>query len=536
MAEEEFTVDPEYIQVQFTDNDEVMSFAKNLRAGNSGTDSFNKQVDTLREFDGLSTGMKSKMTRRINKYLKNETDTAGSKQRTREEVSGYGIFEAVAPVYNLDYLARLYEINPVHYAAINAKVSNVISLGYRWEETQATQNKLSDLVATGDEERLSRARRKLDRIRLQLDDWLESLNQEDTWIETLERVYADREIMGQGYLEIGRKSTGEIGYVGHVPAQTIRMRRHRDGFVQVVADKITYFRNFGDRSTPNPIGDDPNPNELLVFRKYSPRSTYYGTPDIISALNAVAGEEFASRFNLDYFEHKAVPRYLIVVKGAKLDAASQKKLLQFFKTNLKGTNHRSVYIPLPPSIGDRKVEFEIVPVENKVQDASFVKYHELNRGAILTAHRVPAGKVAVSGGSSSLGGSRLEEKMFKEEVARPTQINFENRLYPLFKEKTDVYDFRFNELTLTDEETKSKIHERQVRAGILLRNEARQELGHAGIEGGDKMVEAFEKPATGAEQRSQATRGRMREQNDDNGANNSDPGTRNTDGEGTRER
>ena len=522
------------VEVMYTDDDKAMSFARDIKM-NKGRDTFGKQVDELRKMDGLSQGMKSKMTRRVNKYLRGSEGAAESKSKTREElVTGYGVFEAVPPLYNLEYLARLYEVNPTHYSAVNAKVSNVVSLGYHWEETQKTQDKIAQLVAAGDDDRIDRARRKLARVRGDLDEWLEELNEEDTWIEILEKVYADREIMGVGYLEVGRKANGQVGYVGHVPAHTVRMRRRRDGFVQIVSNKVTFFRNFGDSTTADPIGNDGQPNELIALRRYSPRSTYYGVPDIVSALGAVAGAEFASRFNLDYFEHKAVPRYIILVKGAKLPPKAERKLIDFFQNNLKGEHHRSVYIPLPPSVGDEKVEFEIVPVEAKVQDASFQRYHEMNRNEILMAHRVPLSKVGLSA-DMSLAASREADKFFKEQVTRPIQQNIEKHLKPLIDEKTDMFAFRLNELTLTDEETQSKILERYVRLGVVLRNEAREKLGYKGIPGGDEMVDMFKKPGQeAAETRSQTRRGRSREQADDNGANNSDPSDRNTDGEGSR--
>jgi capsid portal protein len=45
------------------------------------------------------------------------------------------------------------------------------------------------------------------------------------------KVYTDLQATGNGFLEIGRTVTGEIGYVGHIPATTVRVRRLRDGFV-----------------------------------------------------------------------------------------------------------------------------------------------------------------------------------------------------------------------------------------------------------------------------------------------------------------
>jgi capsid portal protein len=53
------------------------------------------------------------------------------------------------------------------------------------------------------------------------------------------KFYTDVQATGNGYLEIGRKVTGEIGYIGHIPSATIRVRRLRDGFVQIVQDTVS---------------------------------------------------------------------------------------------------------------------------------------------------------------------------------------------------------------------------------------------------------------------------------------------------------
>jgi hypothetical protein len=45
---------------------------------------------------------------------------------------------------------------------------------------------------------------------------------------------------------------GEIGYIGHIPATTMRVRRLRDGFTQIISGKVVYFRNF-NAINPNPI-------------------------------------------------------------------------------------------------------------------------------------------------------------------------------------------------------------------------------------------------------------------------------------------
>ena len=115
-------------------------------------------------------------------------------------------------------------------------------------------------------------------------------------------------------------------------------------------------------------------------------NNYYGIPDIIAAQNAMAGNELSGKYNLDYFENKAVPRYLITVKGAKLSPESERKLLEFFQVGLKGKNHRSLYVPLPADTSDTKVEFKMEPIEANPQESSFNSYRKMNRDEIGRAH------------------------------------------------------------------------------------------------------------------------------------------------------
>jgi capsid portal protein len=147
-------------------------------------------------------------------------------------------------------------------------------------------------------------------------EWLESLNDDDSFTTTMMKVYTDVQATGNGYLEIGRTTRGEIGYVGHIPATTMRVRRLRDGYVQIIGNKVVYFRNFGAKN-PNPVTADPRPNEIIHFKQYSPLNTFYGVPDIIVGnANLLMETSLASQYNIDYFENKAVPRYIMTLKGA----------------------------------------------------------------------------------------------------------------------------------------------------------------------------------------------------------------------------
>lgn len=502
-------------------------FSRFMSSQEEHFDPFMQTAEDLNKYAGLSPSVKRKNTRMMQKYHQGVSGVK-SKKIEDPDVTGYAMFEVVEPPYNMDYLARVYEISSPHHAAVDAKVSNIVGLGFDLVETDATREKLEEIEDT-DVDRLNFLRRKLARLKTRLHEEIDGFNEDESFTETMKKIAIDFDATGNAYMEIGRKVDNTIGYIGHIPSPNMRVRRNRDGFIQIVNNKIVYFRNYGDTSSPDVVGNDPRPNEVIHFKKYTPTNNYYGVPDIIPALPALAGDEFASKFNLDYFENKAVPRYIIVVKGAKLSDDSQRKLLEFFQTGLKGKNHRSLYIPLPADDGNTKVEFKMEPVEAGVQDSSFKNYRMENRDEILMAHRVPVTKVSMSSGIS-LAAARDADKNFREQVTKPTQEYFEKKINKIIREFTDMFKIKFNELTLTDEDTQSKIDERYLRMQVLVPNEVRSRKGLPALDSGDSPIVLNAQAR--AEQTAQATRNRSRDQERQGNSPDQSGEARNPQGEG----
>lgn len=460
------------------------------------TDPFAKKPDEYNSLNGISPTFKANNTKALKKYLRGK-DGAESKQiHEKEYLTGYDTFEVVTPPHNLEHLAKLYTLPSaaVHYAAVNAKVANIVGLGYKLVETPKTKRALEQAQEKGDKQ-AKNLRRRLDEQREEVMEYLEQLNEEDSFTEILTKVWRDYEVTGNGYLEIGRKKSGEIGYIGHIPSTTMRIRRKRDGFVQLSGFDAQFFAHYGagidDEGNPRPIANplgEGTPNEVIHFKKYSPTSGYYGVPDIIAAQSAIAGNEFASRYNLDYFENKAVPRYAIILKGATLTPNAESSLLSFFEASLKGQNHRSIYIPLPGDTPDQKVDLELKAIEAGIQDSSFNNYRRANINDVLMAHRVPISKIS-TGDGGSLAIARDADKTFKEQVCGPEQKIAEKKVGAPIKELTDSFEFKLVEMTLTDADTQSKIDERRVKNGIDLPNEIRARDGLGGIKGGNERVD-----------------------------------------------
>jgi PBSX family phage portal protein len=497
--------------IDITNNSDWFTFKKEQ----ASTDPFAAGLEDLKKVKGLGPTFKRKVSRELSKAFSGVENTGTQQNLLAQAITGYAMFDLIEPPYNLEYLSKVYEISTYNYAAINAKVANIVGLGYDFIETKKTNDAFDSIT---DEKQLERARRKLNKLRQDLHSWLDTTNEEDTFTQTLIKVYTDLEATGNGYIEVGRTTAGNIGYIGHIPSKTMRVRRLRDGFVQLLYGKAVFFNNFGDNQTENPIaGQEDRPNEIIHLKKYTPMNNYYGIPDIIAAQVALAGNELSGRYNIDYFENKAVPRYIITVKGAKLSTESERKLLEFFQVGLKGENHRSLYVPLPADSADSKVEFKMEPIEAGSQEGSFEKYRKSNRDEILLAHRVPINKIGTPEGVN-LAVARDADKTFKEQVCRPSQMILEKKINRIFEEKTDALLLKFNELTLTDEDTQSKIDERYLRMQVITPNEVRIRKGMIPLEGGDEVVQL--KPEAAAEERSQA--GKTRARDSERSANSSD--------------
>jgi len=472
-------------------------------------DPFNKSWDLLKDYSGLEQNFKRKTARNVSKAINTATPAyldaanaipsgpdASSKQINPGTVyrNGYGLFDVITPPYNMYELANFYDTSFANHAAIDAKVENVVGLGYSFEVADRTMLRFE---MNDDQGAVDRARRRIERMKLELKDWLENLNDDDSFTKTMEKFYTDVQATGNGFLEIGRSVTGEIGYVGHIPATTVRVRRLRDGYVQIIGNKVVYFRNFGAKN-PNPMTADNRPNEIIHYKEYSPLNTYYGIPDIVAALPSLIGDQLASQYNIDYFENKAVPRYIVTLKGAKLSSDGEDKMFRFLQTGLKSQSHRTLYIPLPGDTDQNKVEFKMEPIENGIQDGSFKEYRKQNRDDIFIAHQMPISKIGGSEGAG-VAAALSQDRTFKEQVCRPAQSHLAKVVNKIIKEKTDILELKFNEFTLTDEIAQSQIIERYIKTQVMTPNEGREAIGLPNRPDGDEPFVMSPRQATDAQ-------------------------------------
>lgn len=450
-----------------------------------------ESVSTASEHDCFSTvninKVSSKKVKRRYASLKKRfdgKDGTHAKYEDPDAASGYGVFDVVEPPYNIELLASLFEENPIHNAAVSARVANTVGLGFEWADSKKAKKMIED--ASGKEDSAKRVRTKLDKEAEKLEVLFEEFNSEDTFTDILTKVWIDVLTTGNGYIEVGRNLRGEIGYVGHVPSYLVRVRRKRDGFVQRAQNQFIFFRNFQDQETSNPVAEDQNPNEIIHLKLYTPTNNYYGVPPIVSAMSAIIGDKYAKEYNIDFFENKSIPRYAIILKGAKLSNKSKQEFINYFKNEVKGNNHGTLVIPLPAVLG-KDVDIKFEKLENTIQDASFDKYRKSNRDDIIIADRVPAPKIGIYD-DANLAVARDADKTFKMQVVGPDQQGLEMRVNRIVKEFSELKQFKFSEIDIIDEDLRSRIHDRYLRTEVISPNEVRTMLGLTPREGGDKIL------------------------------------------------
>ena len=179
-------------------------------------DPFNKTWNDLKDFSGTNLNFKRKASRMASKvdtlssgYLNSANanssgvDGTGTKGTNPGTVyrNGYGLFDVITPPYNMYELANFYDTSFANHAAIDAKVENVVGLGYRFDLSDRTALRLE----TGqDQEASDRARNRIERMKIELRDWMESLNDDDSFTKIMEKVYTDLQATGNGFIEVGR--------------------------------------------------------------------------------------------------------------------------------------------------------------------------------------------------------------------------------------------------------------------------------------------------------------------------------------------
>ncbi len=122
----------------------------------SKSDPFNLSWDALKSLDELDNNFKRRATRKLAKgeatpaYIDSaRANSSGINGAQSKEINpgtiyrnGYGLFDVITPPWNVYELANFYDTSFANHAAIDAKVENIVGLGYDFEISPRTMLKL----------------------------------------------------------------------------------------------------------------------------------------------------------------------------------------------------------------------------------------------------------------------------------------------------------------------------------------------------------------------------------------------------------
>jgi len=388
-----------------------------------------------------------------------------SKQIKEEEQ--FGINELIAPPNSPNSLLQLYDMNSTFSACVDQIAEDVAGLGWRLE------------LKEGQEEDENEKKK--------IKELLEKPNPEESLRQILKEKLIDIGIVGWGGWEVVRNNIGEVAEIWHIAAHTFRIHKKKKKFCQQRNNEKKWFKRFGEEGDisleTGKVGkfeEENRANELIYYKRYYPRSDYYGAPAIIPAIGSLIGLIGIRDYNLSFFENYGVPAALITLSGDWKDG-SAKKIKNFLDTEIRGSEnaHRTMVFQIP----DENAKFQWQQLSVDIKEGSFRLYRESLQEDILIAYHMPGERIGVLPRVGKLGGGKEAEeatKVYVESVIEPYQTDMENIVNGLIIEQglnCHKYVFKLNTLDIRNIDAEGDRYIKYIENALMTPNQARNKLG-----------------------------------------------------------
>lgn len=346
-------------------------------------------------------------------------------------------------------LARLLELNPWHNACCRVKAQDITSQGWRIEDEKGkTEGAPKELL-----------------------DFFNQCNPKLSLAQVLKRCWIDFEATGNFTLEVARQRGGKKlpAALYHAPAHTIKKVKGGK-YVQKRGADIRYFLEFGavDQQTKGL-------NELITHQNYTPRSSFYGLPDVIAAVGAITGHVKQRDANIKYYENSMMAEFAIIIEGGSLDEDVEKVIRETLQ-DMRGSNQAHKTLVLSAGGDNVKIKIEkLTPELNYTQQRL---YRLDNRDEVIQAHRVPPKLIGVEdrvGGLAQSQGVQLE--IYYENVVVPNQKDLGHLLTNTIIQQgfgMDGWKIVFTAKALEDKKVNADVDKIYLDGGVLKPNEVRE--------------------------------------------------------------
>lgn len=481
------------------------------------------------------------VTSKLQKVQKSLDGSTQSEAELRQSllVSGTAYLatdQVVEPPYPAQIMQDFLELEETNYRASRTKATDSVLRGYqlkssvpiRLDEQETStldSDKTDDVHAPRSSVKVSEYNKEL----VEVEEFIAGCNDMAGFEGVLEMVAMDFEAIGWAAIEVTRSFDKKIKGIAHIPAGRIKPLVGFKGFVEEVFDvnhHKRYYVPFGSKvvhvTRTQLIGDIVEPyeprkhgpitgpdvewrltdaltgqpteslamsaNEVIWIKNHHPNTIYYGYADVIPALGAVAGNIKIRNYFLQFFEHNTVPRFAVIVEGAKMTTEVMQMIDAYFKTEVKNNRHGTLILAVPSMRGEVRVRFEKLDTDQKEGD--FLKTGDYNVKAILIAHGTSPAIIGITEAPELGSGKGLSQaEIYRDRIVIPRQRKYAGILNLLFRKGLGVtlVVFEFNPLDIKDRESESRIHSAYLDRGGVSLNEVRADQGRPPIKGGDRI-------------------------------------------------
>jgi capsid portal protein len=253
---------------------------------------------------------------------------------------------------------------------------------------------------------------------------------------------------------------------------------------------VVWFKKYGIQEDYNYLTGDPlkpgeplenRATELLIFRKPSRRSTWYGIPTYVSAIGWIMLGLTARDYNITFFTNAREPRHVFVITGLDEEVDNMIEELANTLSQQHKDPHRNLIIPLT---GDSDVKIQRLSLNQN--DLHFSRLLDKVDEEILVAHRIPPDRIGVVH-RGFLGGNvaGLLNRIYKDSIVDKGQALLLDRLNKFVQNEwarlhpNDRLQWQLDleDLDLTDESMDIDNTVKLLKFNVISINEARQRLG-----------------------------------------------------------
>ena len=325
--------------------------------------------------------------------------------------------------YDMEMLSVIPELSSMLPQCIDAMKQNIEGFGYTLFRRKGVDDKNMNEINNEKDE---------------AEDFFDNVSDEYDFDTIRKKVRVDLETYGNGYVEVIRNEGGDIAGFEYMKSKDVvittrdkeyteyevmqydkktnsykpvRKRKRFRRYIQDVAGKKIYFKEFGDPRIIDAENGKEVTEEYRIDKEYSGKEIYeatevkhfsldngsgvYGVPRWIGQLLGILGNRAAEQVNYDYFDNKAVPPLAVTVSGGSLTTETKKGLRDYINLNIKGRNnfHRILILEAKNTgktiAGEKdqtKIDFKEL---SQTKDGQFLTYIEKNDKKVRSAFRLP---------------------------------------------------------------------------------------------------------------------------------------------------